>query len=142
MYYIYKHTSPSGKSYIGQTTNVARRIREHRSSNNCRAFHNAIQKYGWELFSTEILAIVQTIAESNELETKYITEHNTLTPNGYNLKLGGDNKIISEYTRKLISIAKQGDKNPQFGKEPWNKGLTKETSSIIQEKINRWLEHY
>ncbi|PPD54336.1 MAG: hypothetical protein CTY12_03325 [Methylotenera sp.] len=142
MYYIYKHTSPSGKSYIGQTNNISRRIIEHRSSDKCRAFHNAIQKYGWDSFVTEILATVQTIEESNELETKFITEHNTLTPNGYNLTSGGDNKIISEETRLLISQAKQGAKNPQFGKDPWNKGLTKETSSIIQEKTNRWLENY
>lgn len=37
IYLIYKHTSPSGKSYIGLTNNYQRRCREHKSSNICIA---------------------------------------------------------------------------------------------------------
>lgn len=91
-YLIYKHTSPSGKSYIGQTGAFKRRTQEHLSSKSCcRAFLKAIQKYGWESFTHEILAQELTLDEANRLEKKYIVEHNTLVPNGYNLTSGGSN---------------------------------------------------
>jgi predicted GIY-YIG superfamily endonuclease len=45
-YLIYKHTSPSSKSYIGQTKQYKRRCYEHQYYNGCIAFKNAIKKYG------------------------------------------------------------------------------------------------
>ncbi|MDD4242770.1 MAG: NUMOD3 domain-containing DNA-binding protein [Bacilli bacterium] len=106
-YLIYKYTSPSGKSYIGQTCNLRRRLIEHKNKNGCIAFHNAILKYGFENFIEEILEENLTLEEANERESYWIKTENTLAPNGYNLHTGGLNHTISEETRKRMSEAKQ-----------------------------------
>jgi group I intron endonuclease len=105
IYLIYKHTSPSGKSYIGLTKNLTIRNRVHKlPSSKCFAFSAAIKKYGWELFTTEILSNQLTLKEANVLEAQFIIKYNTLAPHGYNLRAGGDVNILSEETRaKLIA---------------------------------------
>src|SRR5665811_1174384 len=102
-YLIYKHTSPSGKSYIGQTKNYERRCKEHQcSSSECRAFSSAIAKYTWDMFTHEILAEHLTIDEANVMEHQYIVDHNTIAPYGYNLTSGGLNRVVCEETRIII----------------------------------------
>ena len=83
--WIYKYTSPSGKSYIGQTTYslYERAGLQGRCYKNCSVFYSAIQKYGLENFTVEILAEVP-INKLDETESKYIQQFNTLLPNGYN----------------------------------------------------------
>lgn len=88
MYVLYKHTSPSGKAYVGITSNYYKRCSMHRTSKKCPAFHAAIEKYGWENFTHEILFTDLTLEEANELETRTILEHNTMFPHGYNLTTG------------------------------------------------------
>lgn len=106
-YVIYKHTSPSGKSYIGQTNNRQRRERQHRNRIECRAFASAIKKYGWANFEHSILEENLTLEEANIKEQFYIAEHNTIFPNGYNLTSGGFNCMYTEETRKLQSHARK-----------------------------------
>lgn len=109
MFLIYKHTSPSGKSYIGQTNNLSRRNNGHNSiTSPCRALRNAIIKYGWNNFTHEILAENLTIEEANKLESHFILEHNTLAPLGYNLTTGGNNKKSSVETKKKILVSMSG----------------------------------
>lgn len=107
IYLIYKHTSPSGKSYIGQTKNYHRRCNEHQTSAGCVSFSNAIQKYTWERFTHEILVEHLTIDEANILEEQLIKDHNTLAPNGYNLTTGGNSRKCSDETKIKLSIARQ-----------------------------------
>lgn len=106
--FIYKITSPSGKSYIGQTVrDVSRRINRHGKESRCVNIHRAILKYGKDNFNIEILGIF--LLELLDLaEISAIKENNTLSPNGYNLKEGGANGIPSEETRKKISEALKG----------------------------------
>ena len=100
MFCVYKYTSPSGKSYIGQTNNVKRRATEHKNpKSGCRVFNNAIKKYGWNNFLCEILIDDISINESNYWEEYYIEKYNTLAPNGYNLNTGGNSKTPSDDTR-------------------------------------------
>lgn len=109
MYLVYKHTSPSGKSYIGITNNYQRRCSRHRDpSSGCRAFSAAIKKYGWDNFTHEILITNITIEEANIQEQLLIISYNTLAPNGYNLTTGGYAKILSEETKAKLSIANKG----------------------------------
>lgn len=89
-YLIYMHTAPNGKSYIGQTCNLQKRNHGHQTKAACRAIHNAIQKYGWDNFNHEILAENLSLEEANKLEQRLIAAHNTLSPNGYNLRAGGN----------------------------------------------------
>jgi hypothetical protein len=109
-YLVYKHTCVvTGKSYIGQTKDMKSRTIAHRKvGSGCAAFRNAIQKYGWNNFTTSILAENLTIDQANSLEPKFICEHNTLSPNGYNLTSGGLNHMVSEETRQKISESNKG----------------------------------
>lgn len=54
-YYIYKLTSPSGKIYIGQTSNISRRFSQHKMNNNSKfsLIKKSIDKYGWESFKNK-----------------------------------------------------------------------------------------
>jgi len=97
LYVIYKITSPSGKSYIGQTNNMKRRITKHKSrSSTCRLVSSAIQKYGWDNIHHEILLSGLSIDEANIHEPLLIIEHSTLSPAGYNLKSGGITKLTQK----------------------------------------------
>lgn len=111
LYVIYKFTSPSQKSYIGQSCDFNNRILTHkRASSNCRLIKAAINKYGWDSFSCDILEEGLTVDQANNREQYYICEFNTLVPNGYNLTTGGLNYTRSEETKKLMSIARTGVK--------------------------------
>jgi len=133
-YLIYKHTSPSGKSYIGRTNNLVRRDRIHRTTSGCPAFHSAIQKYGWDNFIHEILCDGLTLEEANECEEFMIKEHRTLAPFGYNLTGGGLNKIPVKEVVEQIKKSKLGFKHSP---ESINKMKGRKISESA--KINRAL---
>lgn len=125
-YCIYKHTSPSGKSYIGQTSDYIIRTSSHLQGNStCRLFSNAIKKYGWNNFTHDILIENLSIEEATKYEEFYISEHNTLAPNGYNLTSGGLNYIRSEETKQLISSSRLGQKRNPLVVERINKNPEK-----------------
>lgn len=110
---VYKVTNKiNGKSYIGQTTgSLRKRWNEHcRSSSHCVVLSNAIQKYGKESFSIELLNRFNSLHDLNEAESEYIILFNTLAPNGYNLRKGGDNSLHSTESKQKISNAKRGKK--------------------------------
>jgi len=91
---LYKMTSPEGKSYIGITTGkLINRMHRHRVSANTGspyAIHCAIRKYSFKAFTVEVLSEEVDLKKLNILEAEAILEHNTLSPNGYNLTTGGD----------------------------------------------------
>ncbi len=118
MGYIYILTSPSGRSYIGQTTRPIeiRFIAHQFKSSPCIAIRNAIQKYGWENFEKDWYECPDE--DLNFDEELLIREMETLSPNGYNLKEGGGNGKLSDEARKKISEAQQGEKNHNYGKTP------------------------
>ena len=103
---IYMATSPSGKSYIGQTTKTLQeRIKNHAKAakqGSSYAFHNAIRKYGIENISFIILEDGVLDVNLNEREKYYIQKYNTYEE-GYNLTIGGDGarKIIDDDILKL-----------------------------------------
>jgi group I intron endonuclease len=116
---IYKHTSPNGKAYIGQTKNYKHRCLSHvsasKNENNLKhhlTFQRAIAKYGWDNFKHEILLDNLTLAEANKYEEFYISEHDTLSPNGYNLQLGGNNKKSCPESIEKVRLALTGRKRP------------------------------
>lgn len=91
-YCIYKHTSPNGKVYIGQTNDIKRRWgRNGKEYENSPCFYNAILKYNWENFQHEIIEDNLTKEEANKKEKYYINKYHAKDPNyGYNLADGGD----------------------------------------------------
>lgn len=111
---IYKHTAPNGKSYIGQTNDYAARCYKHQLTDGCPAFYSAIKKYGWENIKHEILIDGLTISEANKFEELMISKFNTITPNGYNIKNGGDNFSNAEETKiKLSKVISHKHKNDE-----------------------------
>lgn len=103
---IYKITNLiNGKCYIGQTTGTLEaRWRKHcRSDSKCTAIHNAIVKYGADNFSIEQIDSATTQSELNEKEAFWITELNTMSPNGYNLQNGGLREQLSDESCARIS---------------------------------------
>jgi len=121
---VYKYTSPSNKSYIGQTKNLRKRKNTHIHTDGCRLFSRAIKKYGFENLKLEILSENLTIEEANYQEELLISSHNTLSPNGYNLKNGGNNSSPCNETRKRMSIAHTGRKMTEETKIKLSKALT------------------
>ena len=119
MGFIYKITNNiNGKCYIGQTIKKPeRRINRHFGRSNCKALHNAIQKYGRDAFTFEILHETLNIF-LDDLEIAEIKRHNTLAPHGYNLTSGGEyKKVVSEQTRKKISDAAKARKRKPHSPE-------------------------
>ena len=104
-YLIYSFVSPTGKRYVGQTGCLSRRLDAHKHSKGCTALASAFEKYGYDSFKLEILKSNLTKAEADTLECHYINYHNTLSPNGYNLKAGGASNIYTDSARMKMSLA-------------------------------------
>lgn len=94
---IYKYTSPSGKVYIGQTTDEKKRRADFYNMNQSYAgdlINKARDKYGPENFSYEVIATIEanTLQEVCDLldfsEQYYIDKYDSFK-NGYNLTEGG-----------------------------------------------------
>lgn len=109
-------TSPIGKVYIGQTTRpIEERFKKHQQKGSgCVAIYNAIQKYGWDNFEKDWYECPDD--DLNKHEELMIEVLGTLAPDGYNLKEGGGNGKYSEESKKKMSEALCGKKNPNYGK--------------------------
>lgn len=108
-YCIYCYTNNiNGKKYIGQTKDVSKRC--HKANyKNCIKFYSAIEKYGYENFSFEILENNLTLEEANKKEEKYISFYNTVEE-GYNIKSGGLNNIYSQESKEKMRISNKSKK--------------------------------
>lgn len=93
---IYKITNlVNNKVYIGQSINIEKRIKEHFWKATCEKdisfnsiLHQAIRKYGKENFIWEILEEC-SVEDIDRLEQEYIKQYNCISPNGYNILVGG-----------------------------------------------------
>ena len=113
-YVVYRHTSPSGKVYIGITC----RKSEYRWNNgkgykNQILFYRSIQKYGWNNFKHEIL-----YSGLNEISAKMIEED-----------------LIYYYKKLNKSYNNTDGGEGAKGRVPWNKGkhLSEETRNKMSE---------
>ena len=89
--------------YIGQTTTdrFGGRMRQHKTSDRCPAFHNAINKYGWDTIKKgfKILAFTRNISSLDALEMKFIKQYDSFK-NGYNCNEGGGGNRGFKHTLK------------------------------------------
>ena len=75
----------NGKRYVGQSVNIKRRMKEHKSVRDCKTvISKAIAKYGWDAFDKTVLEFCP-VEELDEKEIYYIAK---LKPE-YNLAEGG-----------------------------------------------------
>jgi len=90
---IYLLTSPSGKQYVGQSWDYEKRMANYRRG-RCKgqpALYNAIAKHGWDNFAAVALVVgIETQEALDATEKAFIALLCTVSPHGYNLKLGGD----------------------------------------------------
>ncbi len=126
---IYKITNLiNNKIYIGQTVKtLEQRWKQHicqtryvgGNSNRkiCRYLHTSIAKHGSDNFKIEVIDWATNETELNYKEWLWIHKLNSLSPNGYNLRIGGNKKTISESTRKLLSSRLSGKNNPMYGEK-------------------------
>lgn len=81
----------NGKQYVGQTIRpLAERWRDHCRLDNENYFHRAIHKYGRENFDIKVIDTAENEAELDRKEIAWIKKLDTMVPNGYNLKPGGN----------------------------------------------------
>jgi hypothetical protein len=92
LYYLYKiENLLNGKTYIGITSNPKSREYQHLRKPKIESplLSLAVGKYGKDSFNFEIL-VCGTKGYIADLETKAIDLYNSITPNGYNIKPGGE----------------------------------------------------
>jgi len=104
-YCVYKHTTPSGKVYVGITCQEPnKRWKNGKGYELCTAFNRAIAKYGWDNISHEILLDGIDKETACEVEQKLILEYDSTNPKcGYNLTSGGEHYEANEESRKRCS---------------------------------------
>lgn len=92
-YIVYKHTSPSGKVYIGITSRtVNARWENGKGYKRNVAFSNVIKKYGWENIKHEI--ILENLCQSEAFYAeKYLIKWYKLHKLSYNITDGGEGTL-------------------------------------------------
>ena len=89
---VYKINFPNGKSYIGISNNILRRIHEHNNDKRQTILYNAIQKYG-KIYEFEVLEILMEASRELLLQREeywILYYHTDDRNNGYNLTPGGN----------------------------------------------------
>lgn len=135
---VYKITSPSDRSYIGQSVEIEKRHYYHKGLYGRKqpALHNSFKKYGFSNHHFEVL-IECDECDLDAYEQYFIDYFNTLAPCGLNLNTGGSNGRPSEQTRIKIGLAGIGRKMSEKNKEKILKALKgKPKSKEHKEKLS------
>ena len=114
-YKIYKYTNLiTGMSYIGQTCQTLKKRAGLKmiKYRECEKFWEAIQHYGTDCWSNEILWDGLTLDEANIYEQVEIRDNETLYPYGYNLSYGSEQS--EETIRKRTESLRRNP--PMLGK--------------------------
>ena len=153
MGYIYKiRNRIDNKIYVGQTIqDVEARWKDHlKKGSNCRYLKSAINKYGLDNFEFKLVCITFD-NQLDDMEIKYIEQYNSLVPNGYNLRLGGNSgRHNAETKQKISETLKNRYKNglipPRSQLGIPHSEITKKKISeslkghkLSQESINKWI---
>lgn len=114
MYTVYKHTTPSGKVYIGITKKKPEYRWESGSGyKSNKHFYSAIKKYGWDNIKHEIVCTGLSKWQACRVEQSLIEYFDsTNRDKGYNHSIGGECGSLgvhpSDETRKKLSEAHKG----------------------------------
>lgn len=139
---IYKITSPSGKVYIGQTTNFTKRKNYYK--NGAKPYqiriHNSLQKYGYDAHTIEFIeeCLVDNL---NERERYWQDFYDVIGENGLNCRLTATNDksgFLSESSKNKLSIAKKkvvidGEWREKFAYDWSGKNHSEETKRKMSE---------
>lgn len=137
---VYKHTcNITNQVYIGQTNNITLRWKPSAYKNSIK-FYNAIQKYGWNNFTHEILEDHLTLSEANQKESYYIALYDSVN-NGYNLNYGGDSKLASTETKEKMSKTRKGVPHSYEHRQAISKALQGYKQTEEHRQNNRKAQH-
>ena len=149
-YWVYVHTCPSGKRYVG-CTKQARPERRWLKGNGYRYnkhFYSAILKYGWNNIKHEFWEL--TCESEMYYAEKYLIAyyHTTEREFGYNHSSGGEKSSLGcnyseEYRKHLSEIQKKVHADPEY-REKMSEAVKKSLSdpevrrkmSEVQKKIH------
>lgn len=150
---IYKITSPSGKIYIGQTTNFSKRKSYYK--NGAKPYqvriYNSLQKYGYDAHTIEF--IEECLLENlNERERHWQDLYDVIGENGLNCRLTATNDksgFLSESSKNKLSIAKKkvvidGEWREMFAYDWSGKNHSEETKRKMSDSAKgkkKTLEH-
>lgn len=145
MYSVYKHTTPSGKAYIGITKQDAkRRWKYGYGYKHNKHFFNAIMKYGWDNIMHQIIASDLSLDEACTLEKELIA-HYTQDKMCYNVAEGGQDgntmKRTEEEKQHLSDFFKEYFKThdpAMMGKHHTEESITK----MKKAQKKRWEDNY
>lgn len=100
---VYKHVSPSGKVYVGITSNIHRRWAANGYYYCLKEtiFSRALHKYGWDNFQHIVIAEGLTKQEASNLEKILIKEYKELGIS-YNITDGGEG-YAGHHTKEHIN---------------------------------------
>ena len=140
-YKIYKHTTPNGKVYIGQTRNDLSDRWKNGKGYTCHRhgfFWKAIEKYGWDNIQHELLEDGLSKEEADSLEKHYIELYKSnLREFGYNSQTGGSSGY--QYTEESKKKISEGLKRHY---EECGKPNTEKARRVLQEKQKRAIAQY
>lgn len=139
---IYKITNLiNGKVYIGKSTNIEKRWKEHlrgprKNISKMNILYKAFNKYGMINFQFEVLKECST-EELNELEVQYIKEYHSCIFDeqcaGYNATFGANNNL--HFLGEMNSNAKMTEKDVYSIREEYLKGAEKKDVYVIYQEI-------
>ena len=141
-YFVYKHTSPSGKVYIGITSNsLQRRWKGGHGYVTNPHFMRAIKKYGWEAFKHEVLAEGLTEQDAKRMESELIAQYDSTNPTkGYNVDPGGNTrsaKTVEKVRLALTGRPLSAAHRARISEAQRGRVLKEETRRAISESCKR-----
>lgn len=149
-YCVYKHTTPSGKVYIGITKQeVNKRWKNGKGYELCKAFYRAVLKYGWDNIQHEIVLDGLTEQEACSLEVKLISKYKSADHKyGYNLTHGGEHYVPNdEWIRKASESHKQfyidhPEARKKISENQLGRSASRATRTKMSESRRRYLDKH
>lgn len=108
-YCVYEHIFPNGKKYIGISCDAEKRWRNGKGYETQPKIARAINKYGWENVTHNIIIDGISKEQAETLERYLIAELKTID-HGYNTSTGGDCIVayyLNDYTLAMINYAQK-----------------------------------
>lgn len=131
-YFVYMHTFPNGKRYIGITIQTPEKRWERGSGYKGAVVYNAIQKYGWDNIKHEVLFSGLTQEQAEQKERELIAQYQSADrDHGYNIALGGNHRgKTSDTTKEKLRVA-------SLKKNLSSETLEKRHNSLLGRKIGK-----
>ncbi len=108
------------KLYIGQTKNTRKRFAAHADKNSgCSYLRNALKLYGIENAIIRVLETGLSFDDANMMEAFYIELFETLSPNGYNLTMGGDAPLWSPQMLEVFRTPEMRQHRKELSTSMW-----------------------